>query len=468
MQHPYERWGICKAEDTADIIHPDYPPGPPYPNLPDDPHYTDLYGSKSQPLNSHHSKSNSFNQNQNKSNLHYAMLNSSDRHYNKPNPDYGISSQRHHNHNHNNNNNNNYHNNNNNNKSDRHYNKSNYTHSNNDEPNEFLNYGRSNREIENTNLTPLYEDVGYDNMRKDDELFVRNYTTDIMSNTKSDDLTAVDDGYDFSKEYMDYDFKGEHIGYDVPQKPNVSANDSKWAYIPKNILQIRHKGTSKKSGNSIRQYMPNWNYILFDRSSQKEFIRKYFPSNLSQYKAYKNQECKDLYFVYMYLYIHGGIYIDSTYELTKSLESLFDSFPSSDLYFFHDMDRYISHKFIACQAFCDFWLQLLSSSKMRTLSTQQPTNEAVLSIDYQIGRDLLTYQVSVYTEPYTIIPRDLIDPYTYCDTQFTKNSYLRPIPTSNTMYKYVKCRTGSSDEMLYTSILCIFIVILLIVTIITY
>jgi hypothetical protein len=231
--------------------------------------------------------------------------------------------------------------------------------------------------------------------------------------------------------------------------------------------------------HNINYHMPHWKYHAFTPLQQENFIAKYFPERLALYKSYKYDQQKTNLFVYLWLYVNGGVYLASNYELVKSIEpvleesnnkirydSILDSTHSPDLYFVFDYDRFISTHFIASLPFCEFWIELVNLMDKRK-NHHYPTAEQ--EIDHNTGRKLLTELVEQTHYKYDIIPRMLMNPYNPCDKTFNKDSYLRPLSHNLDFMTYIKCQTGSSDELLYiTGAVIIIIVIMVIIALITH
>lgn len=198
--------------------------------------------------------------------------------------------------------------------------------------------------------------------------------------------------------------------------------------------------------NSITYHMPQWKYYNFDIKEQENFIMKYFPDRSILYNYYKHKEQRENMFVYLWIYMHGGIYISSDYEITRSLEPILNLMDHMDLYFIKDEDRYISVKFVISKPFCHFWIEVLDEMEKRKNNNYFRSKD---EIDKNTGRSLLTDMVDMTGSRYGIIPRHFLNPYDSCDTEYNKDSFLRPVTTSQNIMTYMKCKTGSSEEVIY-------------------
>lgn len=217
--------------------------------------------------------------------------------------------------------------------------------------------------------------------------------------------------------------------------------------FPRNILRIIPNSRDNVATDiSVRYHMPHWNYNDYTTKQQKEFIATYFPDRITLYKKL-NKENRSRLFIYLWMYMNGGIYIGPDYELLKPLDEIFNEFPTSDLYFVLKYNRYISPDFFASQPFCEFWLDVIN----------------------KIDRaEALTEVADITHHNYTIIPRTEIDPYDECEVTYNKDSYLRPLKRHRDLITYMSCQTGSSEELLYlTGIIVLLLLLMCIIAIIT-
>lgn len=254
----------------------------------------------------------------------------------------------------------------------------------------------------------------------------------------------------------------------LPSHPytfNPDIYQPSFLYIPRNLFQTipetltpNTKKHRHSIDSSISYHMPHWNYQSFTPSQQKQFISKYFPERLKLYNHYTLEEERTNLFVYLYLYINGGLYISSEYEILKPLDAVLDSSITADLYFMFDHDRYISPRVLASQPFCGFWIEVVNLMEKRKNHHYPQKRD---QIDRNTGRGLLT-DVSDETQyKYEILSRTLLDPYSPCDTTYDKDSFLRPLSHNTGFLTYMKCQTGSSDELLYITAAIIFVIIIM-------
>ena len=305
-----------------------------------------------------------------------------------------------------------------------------------------------------------------------------NYEQDFQSQICPSETTHDDDVETLSSPYDNEEMLSFH-----PYTFNPGIYQASSLYIPRNIFQTIPENIASSSdktpmgshhraslGGSIKKrrstvdpsilyYMPHWNYHSFTPSQQEQFISKYFPERIGLYRHYKLKEERDNLFVYLWLYINGGLYVSSEYEILKPLDIILDSSIAADLYFMFDHERYISPRVLASQPFCGFWMEAVNLMEKRKNHHYPQIQD---QIDRNTGRGLLTDIAEETQYKYEILSRTVLDPYSPCDTTYDKDSYLRPLTHDLGFLTYMKCQTGSSDELLYITGAIIFVIAIMI------
>lgn len=220
--------------------------------------------------------------------------------------------------------------------------------------------------------------------------------------------------------------------------------------LPSNILRtVPETQGGHAKDISVPYHMPHWKYSEFTPAQQRDFVAKYFPDRMNLYKRFSNDKERTHLFIYLWMYMNGGVYVSPNYELLKPLDSLLDNVPAADLYFTFDSERHISSEFFASQPFCGFWLEVVD----------------LMDKKKKLSRDgLLTKATETTKHKFEIIPRNQVDPYNACDTEYNKESYLCPMNKSQDFITYVACQTGNSTEVLYLTAAIILILVLLFVS----
>ena len=108
---------------------------------------------------------------------------------------------------------------------------------------------------------------------------------------------------------------------------SVGFFESSTVKIPMNIMQTWK--TNKlpdywvASQKAIFKFMPHWKYTLMTDDDNYEFVTKYFPDFLKYFKAFEYPIQRADAIRYMWLYVHGGLYLDLDLEIVKCLDDIF-------------------------------------------------------------------------------------------------------------------------------------------------
>ena len=119
----------------------------------------------------------------------------------------------------------------------------------------------------------------------------------------------------------------------------------------------------QSSPESIKKMMPSWKYVLMDDDENREFVKKHFPDFLPYYDAfpYNIQRCDAVR--YMFLYVHGGIYMDLDFEILYPLDELFTSDAQVYLVKSGNVGSYHTNSFMASKPGCKLWLEVIEEMK---------------------------------------------------------------------------------------------------------
>lgn len=174
--------------------------------------------------------------------------------------------------------------------------------------------------------------------------------------------------------------------------------------LPRVILYIDETPEDQYDDNLTIYNIPEeWNIKRFTPRKQYRFIFRHFPEHIETYRKIKDKTNKTRYFICLYLYVNGGIYINNKYTPRKSLDNLFTK--DVDMYFMtgdtHNKNVRISWDFLASRPLCPFWLTLLPHIIEGKSNT---TNFSLLSYTYHIGK------IQEYLDPQ---PSDKM--ITFCD-----------------------------------------------------
>lgn len=217
--------------------------------------------------------------------------------------------------------------------------------------------------------------------------------------------------------------------------------------IPKIIMQTWKNNNIpekwKKSPESIAKIMPDWNYVLMTDHDNREFVKLHFPDFLSYYDSFTYNIQRADAIRYMWLYVHGGLYIDLDYEILKPLDELFQQ--DSDLYLVAsgNIGGYITNSFMAAKPKCTLWLDILERMKHNAPWYAFGKHLYVMSTT---GPIMLTDTVRNTNTAFTMLPRVKITPCSVCNIHcVADDAYVKQLPGSSWI---------TYDTQIYTFFMC--------------
>jgi mannosyltransferase OCH1-like enzyme len=219
--------------------------------------------------------------------------------------------------------------------------------------------------------------------------------------------------------------------------------------IPKIIMQTwKDKNVPRKwrkSPESIREFMKDWQYVLMTDEDNRKFVQEHFPGFLPYYDAFEYNIQRVDAIRYMWLYIHGGIYMDLDFVLMKPLDNLFKEITNAEVYLVSsgNIGVYITNSFMASKPRCGLWLEVIERMK-RTLAWYYVGKH--MKVMNTTGPIMLTHVVTNSSYPYIRLPKAQINPCSVCDLRCPLgDTYLRPLEGSSwtgidtTVYNYFMC-----------------------------
>ena len=198
--------------------------------------------------------------------------------------------------------------------------------------------------------------------------------------------------------------------------------------IPKNIMQTWKTTTLPKrwqiSQDSIKKKMPDWNYTLMTDEDNRNFVIQYFPEYLNTYDKFQYTIQRVDMIRPMWLYIHGGVYMDLDYVVNKSFEELFDN--DADLYFVPSANTsiYFTNSFMASIPRHPFWLEYLNHMKAEAPLWALTKHFYVMTTTGPIG---LSKVLQNSRSVYSVLPQKRLIPCDVCNIGNCKGGYLKTI-----------------------------------------
>ena len=100
--------------------------------------------------------------------------------------------------------------------------------------------------------------------------------------------------------------------------------------IPKIIIQTSVQKPPQYIIDSILHYLPDYKYYHFTDSEILDYLNKNiideFPNLIEKFNSIKNGAHKADFFRYYFLYLNGGIYIDSDAMIKNNLEDFINDY----------------------------------------------------------------------------------------------------------------------------------------------
>lgn len=155
--------------------------------------------------------------------------------------------------------------------------------------------------------------------------------------------------------------------------------------LPKNLILIDDYSENNYGDIfpqiNVSNFSGEWSIKSFTPRKQYKFILKHFPEHIESFLKLNTKTLKTRFFLCLYLYIHGGVYVNNKYSLTKPLDECFNK--DVDLYFMtqdsNNINVRISWDFLASRPLCPFWLTLLPY-----INNNNNTNFKLLPYTYHI------------------------------------------------------------------------------------
>ncbi len=224
----------------------------------------------------------------------------------------------------------------------------------------------------------------------------------------------------------------------------------------------------------IKKYMPHWEYVLMTDEDNENFCREYFPDFLPYFLSFPYNIQRADAIRYMWLYVHGGVYIDLDLVPTRNWDDLF--YEDIELYLVSsgNVQSCITNSFMASKPGAQLWLDMIEHMKqdapwwaggkhMTVMNTTGP-----VSLNYMVKNSHFIFNSIDDNSPYKykILPTELVMPCSVCDieTCHIGKAYLRPLQGSSwanwdtTFINFLLCKW---NYILIAAIIVIIIIIII-------
>lgn len=216
----------------------------------------------------------------------------------------------------------------------------------------------------------------------------------------------------------------------LTQSEDSQHSGNKKVTIPKIIMQTWKNNDVpphwRPSVESIKKYMPDWEYVLMTDDDNRNLIKQHFPDFLPYYDKFpypiqRADACRAVF-----LYLRGGIYMDLDFELLHPLDDLFTS--NNDAYFVcsGNIGSCVTNSFMASKPGHPFWLNYIEEMKKPAPSWALTKHFVVMNTT---GPLALTRALKNSDIVYGTLPTKLIMPCSVCNIDYcdASSSYLKPL-----------------------------------------
>lgn len=221
----------------------------------------------------------------------------------------------------------------------------------------------------------------------------------------------------------------------------------------------------KSSPESIKQHMRDWKYVLLTNKDRRNFVEKYFPDFLLTFDSFAYNIQRADAIRYMWLYIHGGLYLDLDVEIQKPLDPLFTT--DNDIFVVpsENIQSQLTNCLIASKPKLKIWLDMIDHMK-KPVPWWAVTKH--LKVTYTTGPCALTKIIRKSDIIYALLPNSLANPCSICDLRCLqiKDSYVIPLGGGSwyswdtKLLKLVLCSKKETIIIITIAIVIIFILMI--------
>jgi mannosyltransferase OCH1-like enzyme len=194
--------------------------------------------------------------------------------------------------------------------------------------------------------------------------------------------------------------------------------------IPRIIMQTWKTKTLpsqwQASQDAILRLLPHWTYHLLTDADNLSFVKSHFPDFLATFTGFEYDIQRADAIRYMWLYVHGGVYLDLDIKILRPLDDLFHH--KSDLYIVKSkiMSNVYTNAFMAARPGLPIMLRCLELMKAGNSWWHCGKHLRVINLTgpHMFTRAIETCQAKNQSSKPSIqeIPTDLIIPCSMCET----------------------------------------------------
>jgi mannosyltransferase OCH1-like enzyme len=170
-----------------------------------------------------------------------------------------------------------------------------------------------------------------------------------------------------------------------------------------------------------------WRHVFMTNEDNWHFVQTHFPQYAQVYQNLPYDIQRADMIRYMWLYVHGGLYLDMDFLVNRPLEPLFTTVSSAELYLIQSPNGHIlTNCFMASQPRCPFWLECLEYIRHYQVPWYYTKHFHVLC---STGPFMLQYVYQGYGQAAAcLIPSQLVLPCKICEVAICRSTgYLKQV-----------------------------------------
>lgn len=175
----------------------------------------------------------------------------------------------------------------------------------------------------------------------------------------------------------------------------------------------------KRGQDSVQTMFPDWTYVYMTDFDNEEFVKTNFPEHLRAFKDLKYNIQRADVIRYMWLYVHGGLYIDMDYEVLRDIRGFLEAV-HAPLFVLHspNVSYVLTNSLIVAKPKLGIFMSLIA----RCLYGKLPWYYMGKHIEVMFSTGPMAFHdiINHSDVPYVVLPRKLFLPEDDSEPAFTK------------------------------------------------
>lgn len=183
--------------------------------------------------------------------------------------------------------------------------------------------------------------------------------------------------------------------------------------IPKLVMQTWKTTTVPKEWQvgqeSVQRILSDWTYVYMTDEDNSNFVHFYFPEHEAAFNALPYNIQRADVIRYMWLYVHGGLYLDMDYQLLADPTPMWEALQASVFVLHSPNVQYVlTNSLILAKPNCTIFLSLISKALYRTLPFYYVGKH--IQVMFSTGPMVFHETVVHSDEAFVVLPRGLFFP----------------------------------------------------------